>query len=156
MSDALANLTQEKFNELSQELETLKTERRKEVAENLEYAKSLGDLSENAEYHEARGAQAQLEDRIAKLDRLLKSATIVSARRTSGTVGIGSHVHLKRMKDGKELAYKIVGSEEADITNGKMSAESPIAQAMAGKHAGDTFSVRTPSGENNYEIIAVE
>lgn len=156
MHDQLVHLTQEKFDELSHELEMLKTVRRKEVAENLEYAKSLGDLSENAEYHEARGAQAQLEDRIAKLDYLLKSAAIVSARGASETIGIGSQVRLRREKDGKELSYQVVGSEEGDIGNGKMSVDSPLGQAMVGKRAGDSFSVKTPTGENAYIIVGVE
>ncbi|KKU59481.1 MAG: Transcription elongation factor GreA [Parcubacteria group bacterium GW2011_GWA2_47_12] len=156
MADTVIRLTKEKFDELSQELELLRTARRKEVAENLEYAKSLGDLSENAEYHEARAAQAQLEDRIAKLDYLLKSAAIVEGRKTGDAIGIGSAVLLRREKDGKELAYKIVGSEDGDITAGRVSADSPLAQAMAGKKAGSIFSFKTPVGASSYEILSVE
>ncbi|TSC85156.1 MAG: transcription elongation factor GreA [Parcubacteria group bacterium Gr01-1014_17] len=156
MTDTTVRLTKEKFDELSEELQSLKTARRKEVAENLEYAKSLGDLSENAEYHEARAAQAQLEDRIAKLDYLLKSACILEKRAQGDTVGIGSQVFLKRGKDGKELSYRIVGSEEGDVAGGSVSLDSPLAQAMVGKKAGDAFSVKTPTGESEYEIISVE
>lgn len=156
MSDTAVRLTKEKFAELSEELEILKTARRKEVAENLEYAKSLGDLSENAEYHEARAAQAQLEDRIAKLDYLLKSARILEKRAQSDTVGIGSQVLLKRGKDGKELSYRIVGSEEGDVAGGSVSLDSPLAQAMVGKKSGDAFSVKTPTGASEYEIISIQ
>src|SRR3989338_943845 len=156
MADTVVRLTKEKFYELSQELASLQTARRKEVAENLEYAKSLGDLSENAEYHEARATQAQLEDRIAKLDYLLKSATIVEGRKAGDAIGIGSSVLLRREKDSKELTYKIVGSEEGDITAGRVSADSPLAQAMTGKKIGNTFLVKTPAGESKYEILKIE
>lgn len=156
MSDTSVRLTKEKFTELSEELESLKTARRKEVAESLEYAKSLGDLSENAEYHEARASQAQLEDRIAKLDYLLKSAVILEKRAQGDTVGIGSQVILKREKDGKELSYHLVGSEEGDVEAGNISLDSPLSQAMVGKKAGDSFSVKTPIGENKYILVSVE
>lgn len=156
MADTEVRLTKEKFGELSKELETLKSARRKEVAESLEYAKSLGDLSENAEYHEARAAQAQLEDRITKLDHLLKSAVILEKRAPGDTVGIGSRVLLKRSKDGKELSYRIVGSEEGDVAGGSISLDSPIAQAMMGKKAGAAFSIKTPTGAGEYEIISIK
>ena len=156
MADTVVRLTKEKFDELSQELASLQTARRKEVAENLEYAKSLGDLPENAEYHEARATQAQLEDRIAKLDYLLKSATIVEGRKAGDAIGIGSSVLLRREKDSKEPTYKIVGSEEGDITAGRVSADSPLAQAMTGKKIGNTFLVKTPAGESKYEILKIE
>ena len=156
MADTVVRLTKEKFDEMSQELMSLQTARRKEVAENLEYAKSLGDLSENAEYHEARAAQAQLEDRIAKLDYLLKSAVIVKGSKAGDAIGIGSSVLLRREKDGKELVYKIVGSEEGDIASGRVSADSPLAQSMTGKKVGDNFSVKIPTGESKYEILRIE
>src|SRR5438309_947573 len=93
-------LTKEKYEEFTKELSELKGKRRKEVAENLEYAKSLGDLSENAEYHEARDVQATIEDRIAKLEELLKTATIISEHETSA-VNVGSIVTVE--KDGKKV-----------------------------------------------------
>src|SRR3989344_7360621 len=115
MPDAPEYLTQEKYNELVQELNNLKTNRRKEVAENLEYAKSLGDLSENAEYQEAREMQANIEDRIARLENLLKTASIISGK-TSDVVTVGSTVTVEHKKNRKESTYTIVGSEEADIS----------------------------------------
>lgn len=151
-----ANITQEKFDELSRELSDLKTARRREIAENLEYAKSLGDLSENAEYHEARAAQAQVEDRILKLDMLLKNAVISKSRLAKDVIGVGSVVRVLRQKDGKESLYTIVGSEDGNAAEGKISMVSPIAKALIGKRAGESFSVNTPTGENNYTILSIE
>lgn len=147
-------LTQEKFDELKKELVELKTTRRKEVAENLEYSKALGDLSENAEYHEARDMQATLEDRISKLEDLLKSAVIVSEHAVTGAVNIGSVVTVK--KDDKTFIYTIVGSEEADVATNKISIKSPFGQAILGKKKGDKFSYSAPSGELSYTVVDVK
>ncbi len=146
-------LTKEKFDEFTKELANLKGKKRKEVAENLEYAKSLGDLAENAEYHEARDVQATVEDRIAKLEELLKSAKIVSGTH-GGTVNVGSVVTVK--KDGKEFVYTIVGSEEADVTANKISVRSPFGQSILGKKKGDDFSFSAPNGELSYKILEVK
>ena len=113
-------LTKEKFEELKKELEELTTVRRKQVAENLEYAKELGDLSENAEYHEAREEQAMIEDRIAKLEEILKSAEIMAMHHTEA-VNVGSTAVLEKTGNGTPLKFKIVGSEEADISQGRLS-----------------------------------
>ena len=147
-------LTQEKFDEFKKELSQLKNVRRKEVAESLEYSKALGDLAENAEYHEARDMQATIEDRIAKLEELLKNAVIVSAHGVTGTVGIGSTVKVE--KDGKSLSYTIVGSEEADVTTNKISVRSPFGQAILGKKVGEKFSFTAPSGELSYTVADVK
>lgn len=155
MDDKTEYLTKEKFDELSKELQELKTVKRKEVAENLEYAKSLGDLSENAEYHEARELQANTEDRISKLETMLKSAVIMSARH-SEMVGIGGTVKLEKTKDGSKVKYKIVGSEEANLAEGKLSIHSPLGAAMVGKRKGDQFKVTTPGGIIEYTIIDTE
>lgn len=146
-------LTKEKFEEFTKELAELKGKRRKEVAESLEYAKSLGDLSENAEYHEARDTQATIEDRIARLEELLKTAQIVSSN-TGDTVNVGSTVTVE--KDGKKFDYSIVGSEEADVIANKISMKSPFGQAILGKKKGDTFSFTAPSGELTYKIISIK
>ena len=155
MSDEPEYLTQGKFDELKRELDALKTMRRKEVAENLEYAKSLGDLSENAEYHEAREMQANVEDRIGKLEAMLSSAVIVKMHHTEA-VAVGSTVRLKKEGGKDEVAYKIVGSEEADLAQGKLSIHSPLGASMLGKRKGDNFSVKTPSGVQNYKLINLE
>lgn len=146
-------LTQEKFDEFTKELEFLKSTKRKEVAESLEYAKALGDLSENAEYHEARGEQAVVEDRINKLENLLKNAIIVSSSDT-GIVNVGSVVTVE--KDGKQVVYTIVGSEEADVTSNKISIKSPFGQSVIGKKKGEKFSFMAPNGEVSYSIIDIK
>lgn len=155
MPDTSQYLSQEKFDELKRELEQLKSVRRREVAEHLEYAKSLGDLAENAEYHEAREEQANVEDRIKKLEAILAGAVIMELRHTE-VADIGSTVSLKK-EGGKEAAiYKIVGSEESDLSKGKLSFGSPLGQAMLGKRKGEQFTAKTPGGEVKYTVIDIE
>jgi transcription elongation factor GreA len=147
-------LTKDKYDELKKELEQLRSVGRKEVAEELGYAKQLGDLSENAEFQNAREKQALLEDRIAKLDGLIKTAAIVDAHH-SDAVNVGSTVELQ--KEGKKelVKYTIVGSEEADMVQKKLSITSPIGEAMKGKKKGDSFKVKTPVGEVKYKIVNI-
>jgi transcription elongation factor GreA len=155
MSEARQYLTKEKHQEFTKELEFLRTERRKEVAKNLEYAKMLGDLSENAEYHEARQEQAEIEDRINHLETLLKTSSIV-ADQHGDSASVGSTV--KVQKDGEKdiRIYKIVGSEEADMAEGKVSNLSPLGAALLGKKKGDKFSVATPKGKVGYTLVSIE
>jgi transcription elongation factor GreA len=147
-------LTKEKFEEFKKELAELKGVKRKEVAESLEYAKALGDLSENAEYHEARDMQAMVEDRIAKLESLLKNASIVSNKETGGMVNIGSVITVQ--KDDKKFTYTIVGSEESDVVSNKISIKSPFGQAVLGKKKGEEFSYSAPNGELKYKLVDVK
>ncbi len=153
MKDEHEYLTQAKYDEFKEELNELKTVRRKEVAENLEYAKALGDLSENAEYHEARDTQANVEDRIAKLEMILKSATIVSSHSTN-VVSIGSVITVK--KGSTEQSFTIVGSEEADMNENKVSVKSPLGSSALGKKKGESFSFATPSGTMEYKIVNIK
>lgn len=146
-------LTREKYDELQKELENLKTVKRKEIAENLEYAKSLGDLSENQEYQEARDAQAVLEDRINHLDNILKKATIVSTN-SSGKASVGSSVTVE--KDGSTRTLTLVGSEESDAATGKISVRSPLGSAVLGKGKGETFSFETPNGIVSMKIVDID
>lgn len=148
-------LTQEKFGELEKELESLKTVKRKEIADALEYAKSLGDLSENQEYQEARDSQAILEDRIKRLEQILKSASIVSAQ-SGNTVSVGSQITVEKATDKARRAFTIVGSEEADAAAGKISIRSPFGVGAMGKAKGDSFSFETPSGTMSYKIIDIK
>lgn len=148
-------LTQAKYDEFQKELEHLKTVKRTEIAAQLEYAKSLGDLSENAEYHEARNEQALVEDRILHLEALLKSASIVSAHGTD-KVSVGTTVTLKRESDGSKKVITIVGSEESDASAGKISVRSPLGSAALGKKKGDTFSFESPSGAMTYKVLDIE
>lgn len=150
-------LTQEKYDELIKELDYLKKTRRREVAESLEYAKSLGDLSENAEYHEARDMQAAIEDRIAHLEQVLKTSKIISGKHEkSDAVSVGSIITVKNEKSGTEQTYTIVGAEEADIASGKISVKSPLGLNAIGKKKGEKFSFTTPSGEVSYKVVEIK
>lgn len=155
MSNDKQYLTQEKFDELKKELEFLKTEKRKEVAEHLEYSKKLGDLSENAEYHQAREEQAEVEDRINRLENLIKNASISKGGGTD-VVTIGSTIRLQQEGANKSFLYVIVGSEEADISAGKISNLSPLGSALLGHKKGDKVKVNTPKGTIIYEIDQVQ
>ncbi len=146
-------LTLEKKNLLEEELKTLQTVRRKEIADALEYAKSLGDLSENAEYHQAREDQANCEDRITHIEQILKSAVIMETHET-GIVSVGSTVTITKKGDKQEKTYALVGSEEADSVSGKISNESPLGQALLGKKKGDKVIVHAPKGEIEYTVVS--
>jgi transcription elongation factor GreA len=148
-------LTQEKFEELKKELDHLKTVRRKEVAESLEYARSLGDISENAEYQEARDMQAAIEERIQYLEQVIKEAKIVAHVKKGDVVGLGSEVTIQKEKDKENHTYTIVGSEEANIHEHKLSYLSPLGEALMGKAKGDTFTFETPGGKQTYSVLKV-
>jgi transcription elongation factor GreA len=147
-------LSKDKHTELEEELEFLTHVRRKEIAEALEAAKALGDLSENAEYHSAREAQAGVEERIAVLEEILKNAVIVGNKHKTDAVGIGSVVTLKRGRDTK--IYTIVGSEEADVATLKISNKSPLGESMMGRKKGEDFMCVTPRGEEKCQIIEIK
>jgi transcription elongation factor GreA len=148
-------LTQEKYDEFIKELDHLKKVRRKEVAESLEYAKSMGDLSENAEYHEARDMQAAIEDRIAHLEGVLKTAKIVSKHSTD-TVAVGSTVTVVKNGGKDEKVYTLVGAEESDVTSGKISVSSPFGQAIMGAKKGGVFTFNAPSGPITYKVVGIK
>lgn len=155
MNDATAYLTKEKHAELTAELESLITERRPEIAKQLEYARSLGDLSENAEYQQARQTQGEIESRIKYLARLLKNAEIVKPHHSDSVV-VGSTVTMKRKGDDEEHTYSVVGSEEADTSLGRISLNSPLGEAMMGKVKGDVFTFVAPSGKKiEYTILKI-
>lgn len=155
MTDQNEFLTKEKFDELQEELDFLKTTRRKEIAENLEYARSLGDISENAEYQEARELQAATEDRINKLETILKTAKIVD-RKKNDSVSLGSDVEIQKEGDKETRKYQIVGSEEANMQERKISHLSPLGEAMMNKKKSDTFTFATPNGKMNYKIVNIK
>ena len=147
-------LTPEKKAELEKELATLKNVRRKEIADALEYARSLGDLSENAEYHQAREDQANSEERISHVEQILKNAVIMDEHKASA-VEVGSTVTLTKKGGKTDVTYVIVGSEEANSTLGKISNESPLGSALLGKKKGDKVTVHAPKGEIDYTIVKV-
>lgn len=147
-------LTQEKFDALKQELEQLITVSRKEIAESLEYARSLGDLSENAEYQAARELQGATEERIRRLEGLIKSAVILSEKK-KGIVGFGSRVTICKKGDKEKHIYSIVGSEEADMREKKISHLSPLGEALMGRKKGEHFGFKTPGGTQEYTILDI-
>jgi transcription elongation factor GreA len=147
-------LTLEKKTELETELQQLKSVRRKEIADALEYAKSLGDLSENAEYHQAREDQANCEERIAHLEQVLKNA-VIADKHHAGFVEVGTTVVVVKKGEKDERQFTIVGSEEADSLSGKISNESPLGQALLGKSKGDTVVFETPKGQVTYTLKSV-
>lgn len=156
MSPVTDYITEEKRRALLAELEELKGPKRKKILENLEYAKSLGDLSENAEYHQTREDQGKLEERIAKIEQILQSSEVVSGKGKGGDiVSIGSKVVVQKEKSKETKTYIIVGSEEANMIEGKVSNRSPIGLALFGKKKNDSISFNTPSGTVNYKIISV-
>jgi len=156
MSNNTQYLTPEKKADLEKELNFLRTERRKEVAEHLEYAKKLGDLSENAEYHQAREEQAEVEERIRRLENVIKNSSLISENKGSSTITIGSTFRLQKEGDNKSYLYTIVGSEEADMTQGKVSNLSPLGAALLGHKEGDKVKVATPKGTVTYTVAALK
>lgn len=147
-------LSREKLEDLKKELELLKSSKRKEIAENLEFAKSLGDLSENAEYIQAREDQGKNEERIMQIEEILKNSVIV-AKHHSSVVEVGSTVMVEK-EGGTEQRLQIVGSEEADMKAGKISNRSPLGMALFGKKKGDKVTFKTPTGITNYKILEIE
>ncbi|MCI0533426.1 transcription elongation factor GreA [bacterium] len=150
-------LSKEKHAELTAELDTLKNAKRKQIAEQLEFAKSLGDLAENAEYHEARAEQATVEDRIAVLEDILQNAVIVSAEGHRGDlISIGSRVVVKKKDATGTREYVLVGSEESDMAEGKLSNTSPLGKALMGAKKGDIVVSKTPTGKVEYQVVEVK
>ena len=152
-------VTKEGLKKLKDELENLKTVRRKEVAIRLKEAISYGDLSENSEYEEAKNEQAFVEGRIIELERKIKNAKIISehdAKKIGKEVNVGSHVTIRNVASENEAeTYTIVGATEADPFDHKISNESPIGKAVLGQVKGDVVKVPTPSGILEYEITKV-
>jgi transcription elongation factor GreA len=155
MTEQETMVSQEKFDEMVKELDTLKTVRRTEIAKNLEYARSLGDLSENAEYQEARDLQAATEERIRKLEDLIKRAHILTDGKKKDIVGFGSVVSIKKSGTAEVHEYTIVGSEEADMRAHKLSHVSPLGAALMGKKKAEVFTFETPNGKQTYSIEKV-
>jgi transcription elongation factor GreA len=148
-------ITIEKKRELEEELVALKGPKRREILESLEFAKSLGDLSENAEYQQAREAQAKLEERISKIEHILKTSTIVASHHSS-SIEVGSTIMIVKEGTKEEKKLQVVGSEEADMSSGKISHKSPLGQAILGKKKGDVVTFNSPMGIIKYKIIDIE
>ncbi len=148
-------ITKERQKELMEELEQLKTVERKKIAEQLEYARSLGDLSENAEYHDAREKQGELEAKIEYIESILNTAEIIRNKK-SDTVIIGSKVTLQKEGSKTIVEYELVSSNQADMRTNKLSHESPIGEAILGKKVDDTITIKTPNGQITYTIKKLE
>ena len=151
-------LTSARLAELEQELHYLKTTREQEVAEHLKEARSFGDLSENSEYDEAKNEQAQLYGRIAEVENILAHAVIIDDEdeEMSGLVGLGCTVKVRDLDSDETEVYCIVGSQEANPMELKISDDSPFGRAMLGKAAGSIVDVEAPVGILRFEILSVE
>ena len=148
-------LTSEGYLDLENELHYLKTTKRNEVTQTLKDARALGDLSENSEYEQAREDQANLEKRIIEIEYALEHAVVIDKSDNDGKVGIGCQVELQYEDEDDVETYKIVGSQEADPFNNKISNESPIAAAIMGKKVGETVEVSSPDGVYSVKIVAI-
>ena len=142
-------LTRDGFEKLKSEIDVLRTEKRREVAERIKEAREFGDISENAEYDHAKNEQAMLEARISQLEDKLRSATILDDKNVeTDVVSVGSLVRVKDQKSGKSVQYQIVGTAEAEPSENKLSNESPVGRALLGHKRNDIVTVTVPRGPN--------
>lgn len=149
-------LTSEGLANLEQELEYLKTVRRKEVSEKIKVALSFGDLSENSEYDEAKNEQAMIEARIAEIEQMFKNVSVLDEDGiTTDVVSLGSVVTVLNIKTGKQDTYKIVGSTEASPIDKRISDESPVGKALLGHRKDDIVDVEAPSGVIQFKILEI-
>lgn len=150
-------MTQAGKEKLEQELEQLKSVKRKEVVERIKIARSFGDLSENSEYDSAKEEQAFVEGRITTLENMIRNAKIIEEEDMSTDgVSLGRSVTFVELPDGDEETYTIVGSAEADPFDGKISNDSPIAKSLIGRNVGDEVTVQTPGGDMNVRIVSIK
>ena len=149
-------MSQERLEELKQELHYLETVREKEVAELIKEARSFGDLSENSEYDEAKTEQGKLYSKIAEVQELIDNAEIIEITSDGDAIGLGYKVTLMEVGETEEEVFEIVGSQESDPRIGRISEDSPIGRALMGKHAGDEVLVEAPAGDLRFRILAAE
>ena len=148
-------MTYEGLKALEDELQDLKVNRRREVAQKIKEAREQGDLSENAEYDAAKEEQRDIELRIEEIDKILKNAEVVDDDADSGVINVGCTVRIKDLEFDEEMEYKIVGSTEADSLQGKISNESPVGAALIGSKVGETIVVETISGDLEFKILEI-
>ena len=150
-------LTPGGYDALKLELDTLRTDRRREIAERIRTAREFGDIAENAEYDDAKNEQAMLEHKIAQLEERLLSARVISKKEISkDTVSVGSHVRLRDVAANKTFEYHIVGSAEANPAENKLSNESPVGKAIIGHKKGDVVEVSAPRGSLKFKILEIK
>ncbi|MBI5787174.1 MAG: transcription elongation factor GreA [Candidatus Niyogibacteria bacterium] len=154
-SDEREYLSREGFERLKKDLEHLKTDKRRDIADRLEYAKGLGDLSENSEYHEAKEAQMENERRIAEIEDILARSVIMTKAEGASSVAMGSTVVVSREDSSETSRFVLVGSEEADPSQSKISYESPLGRSLLGKKKGEEVSITAPRGEIKYKIVDI-
>lgn len=149
-------ISKQGLEKIEKELLILKTQKRREIAEKIQQAKEMGDLSENAEYAEAKAEQERVENHIAELEEIIKEAKVIRGRQSglAGGVSVGSKVKVKSR--GKIQFFSIVGSDEIDPAEGKISNESPLGAALLEHKVGDTIEVLTPIGKIRYKILKIE
>ncbi|MDX6727135.1 MAG: transcription elongation factor GreA [Baekduia sp.] len=145
-------ITREGLAQLKSELEALEGEGRRQIAQRILVARELGDLSENAEYHAAKEDQAHLETKIARLTERLRNATVVESDADATVVTFGATVNIVDVESSRASTYTIVGATEADLSQGRLSAESPVAKALIGTAPGDTVTVSTPRGKRELRV----
>lgn len=148
-------LTQAGYDKLYAELEDLKVNKRKEIADKIKEARAQGDLSENAEYDAAKDEQSEMEGRIEEIETIFKNYKIVE-HNDDGKIGVGCRVKIRDIEMDETMELNMVGSSEASLLDGFISNESPVGQALLGKEAGDTVTVDSPAGPIEYEILSVE
>ena len=153
MADKLIYISKDGLEKIKAELIELKTVKRPEMVERISAAKALGDLSENAEYHDAKEGLAIIQGRIYEIEDMLKNFSILDEGSIGGAIRIGSTVNVT--VNGKERVYKIVGSNEADPVKGLISNESPLGNAFLGRVQGDMVTVETPGGSTTYAVTSV-
>ena len=150
-------MSQERYDQLKDELHYMETVREREVAEQIKEARSFGDLSENSEYDEAKAEQGKLYSKIAEVKNLLENAEIVEVEVVAkGVVGIGSKVRVMDMEDNSETDFQLVGSQEANPMQGKISDDSPIGKALMGHKKDEVVTVEAPAGSRKFKILSVE
>ena len=157
MEEKKTLLTYSGLKQYQEELENLKSVKRKEIADKLKVAREQGDLSENAEYDAAKDEQSDNERRIEELEQLLKNVEVITDDDVeSDKVSIGTKVKIRDMEYKEDLEYDIVGTQQADSLAGKISNESPLGMALMGAKKGQTVTVESPSGPIKYKVLAVE
>lgn len=156
-NEAKYKMSKERLDEIREELHYLETVREKEVSEQIKEARSFGDLSENSEYDEAKTEQGKLYSKIAEYRNILENAEVIEKTEADAKiVGLGSLVRVKCLEDGEIEEYRIVGSQEANPMQGRISDDSPFGRGLLGKKTGATVTVEAPAGEQKFKILSIE
>jgi len=155
-SETKFKMSQERLNEIREELHYLETVREKEVSELIKEARSFGDLSENSEYDEAKTEQGKLYSKIAELRNILENAEVIETNETTNVITLGSKVKVECVDEGGNEDYQIVGSQEANPMQGRISDDSPFGRSLMGHAVGDIVTVTAPSGELRFKILSID